>query len=119
MTREELINSDEYIAVYVEGVVTSNKSVKKMREELNKFFLDLKAELLSGIKPSSDTPPQLNKHDCYTTLPCDYWETRCALAEKCLEETPCDPDITSEQIAAWAEYKAYLKDIHGNSAKED
>lgn len=75
MTREELINSDEYIAVNVECIVVSNKSVKKMREELNKFFLDLKAELLSSMQPNSDTPPQLNKHDVSglsEQLPCSH-----------------------------------------------
>ena len=30
-----------------------------------------------------------------------YWKTLCQLAEDCLEKSPCDPDITSEQIEAW------------------
>jgi hypothetical protein len=39
-----------------------------------------------------------------------YWETRCKLAEKCLEESPCDPDITSNQIVAHSEYHKFLKE---------
>lgn len=38
----------------------------------------------------------------------DYWKTRCELAEKYIEETPCDPDIYEEQIVAynsWGEFK--------------
>ena len=38
----------------------------------------------------------------------NYWERRCELAEKCIEESPCDPDITSGQIKAhneWTNFK--------------
>ena len=38
----------------------------------------------------------------------DYWKQRCLLAEKCLEETPCDPDITSDQIKAWNAYHKFI-----------
>lgn len=38
----------------------------------------------------------------------DYWKQRCSLAEKCLEESPCDPDVTSEQIKAWDAYHKFL-----------
>jgi|DEB0MinimDraft_10_1074344.scaffolds.fasta_scaffold30557_1 hypothetical protein len=33
----------------------------------------------------------------------DYWKKRYRLAEKYINESPCDPDITK------AQYKAYLK----------
>jgi len=38
----------------------------------------------------------------------EYWKQRCELAEKYIEETPCDPDIYEEQIVAynnWTEFK--------------
>jgi hypothetical protein len=38
----------------------------------------------------------------------DYWKQRCLLAEKCLEENPCDPDITSDQIKAWNAYHKFI-----------
>jgi hypothetical protein len=37
-----------------------------------------------------------------------YWKNRCLAAELVISETPCDPDITSDQIAAvsaWMEYQ--------------
>lgn len=38
----------------------------------------------------------------------DYWYNRCYQSEKFIEESPCDPDITKEQIEAhknWQESK--------------
>lgn len=38
-----------------------------------------------------------------------YWMSRCYAAEKCIEVSPCDPDITAEQIEAhktWENIKA-------------
>jgi len=49
------------------------------------------------------------------SLPHDYWKRRCALAEQCLETSPCDPDITAEQCAAWAAYHSFIKEF-GNDA---
>ncbi len=37
-----------------------------------------------------------------------YWRTRCELAEKCLEQSPCDNDITSGQIKAHAAYNEFI-----------
>lgn len=39
----------------------------------------------------------------------DYWKQRCLLAEKCLEESPCDPDITDDQIKAWDAYHKFIR----------
>ena len=39
----------------------------------------------------------------------EYWKQRCLLAEKCIEESPCDPDITEEQIKAFKEYHNFIK----------
>ena len=38
-----------------------------------------------------------------------YWQKRCLLAEKCLDESPCDPDITEKQIIAHNEYDNFLE----------
>lgn len=43
----------------------------------------------------------------------EYWKQRCELAEKCLEASPCDPDITSDQIKAWSEYHKFIKENGG------
>ncbi len=44
----------------------------------------------------------------------DYWKTRCQLAEKCLDETPCDPDITYEQMKAWDAYHEFISSWTGS-----
>jgi len=41
----------------------------------------------------------------------NYWKQRCLLAERYLEESPCDPDITIEQHKAW---NAYIEFINQN-----
>ena len=38
----------------------------------------------------------------------NYWKQRCLLAEKCMEESPCDPDMTTAQIEAHKEYNEFL-----------
>jgi len=38
----------------------------------------------------------------------NYWKQRCLLAEKCMEESPSDPDITTAQIEAHKEYNEFL-----------
>jgi hypothetical protein len=39
----------------------------------------------------------------------EYWSKRCELAEKCLEASPCDPDITEEQALATVEYHEFIR----------
>ena len=41
----------------------------------------------------------------------DYWKQRCELAEKCIEESPCDPDITSDQIKAHNAYNKFISNF--------
>jgi len=48
-----------------------------------------------------------------TTDVADYWRTRCELAEECLEQSPCDTDITRRQIEA---NNAYCNFIANNDA---
>jgi len=37
-----------------------------------------------------------------------YWKTRCHLAETCMKESPCDPDITTSQIEAHKAYDEFV-----------
>ena len=39
-------------------------------------------------------------------LDLDYWKERCLLAEAYISESPCDPDITAEQLEAYNKWKA-------------
>jgi hypothetical protein len=41
----------------------------------------------------------------------DYWKQRCQLAEKCIEESLCDPDITSDQIKAHNAYNKFISNF--------
>ncbi|MEY2868906.1 MAG: hypothetical protein RIR01_1371 [Bacteroidota bacterium] len=54
--------------------------------------------------------PALNKGAVSRSLLSDvnYWKQRCLLAEQCLEESPCDPDITADQIKAWNAYHKFI-----------
>jgi hypothetical protein len=38
-----------------------------------------------------------------------YWKTRCELAEKFIDKSPCDPDIYEDQLKAWNEYQEFIK----------
>lgn len=40
-----------------------------------------------------------------------YWKTRCKLSEQCIEESPCDPDITEGQIIAHKKYHNFIKEF--------
>ena len=40
----------------------------------------------------------------------DYWSERCKHAENIWEKSPCDPDITDEQIEAHNEYHNFIKE---------
>jgi len=37
----------------------------------------------------------------------DYWKARCVLAEKFIKESPCDPDVTTEQWKAYMDWQYY------------
>lgn len=40
----------------------------------------------------------------------DYWSERCKHAENIWKKSPCDPDITKEQIEAHNEYHKFIKE---------
>ena len=37
----------------------------------------------------------------------EYWKKRCELAEMYIEESPCDPDITMNQLAAYSAWNHF------------
>ena len=37
----------------------------------------------------------------------EYWKKRCELAEMYIEESPCDPDITMSQLAAYSAWNHF------------
>jgi hypothetical protein len=41
----------------------------------------------------------------------DYWKERCILAEKYIEECPCDPDIYDTQLVAYQNWKEFKKTV--------
>jgi len=41
----------------------------------------------------------------------DYWKERCILAEKYIEESPCDPDIYISQLEAYHNWKDFIKNV--------
>ena len=43
------------------------------------------------------------------TISKTYWKTRCLLAEKYIEESPCDPDIYDEQLKAYSVWMDFKK----------
>lgn len=68
---------------------------------------NMTAEIIPDIKKSKTKRVKLNdlfKIHNYDEL--SYWKSICLAAEKYIEESPCDPDITTDQIIA---YDAWLK----------
>lgn len=119
---QELINNwkkeadDLQVQLRAEGVsVNMMIQLSSMARRLRSCIAD--AELLISKMQSSEPQPQLDK-GCVSgrseQLPPDYWQVRCALAEKFIDESPCDPDITKEQTEAWAKYQDYIKTVGGN-----
>ncbi len=64
---------------------------------------------IDGINEALELVNKLSIPYVSGSLDADYWSERCKLAETCNEESPCDPDITSEQIEAWNKYHNFIK----------
>ena len=39
----------------------------------------------------------------------EYWEKRCKLAENFIDKSPCDPDITNDQMRAFEEWQSFVQ----------
>ena len=53
---------------------------------------------------------QLALHDVSDSADADYWSERCKHVENIWEKSPCDPDITDEQIEAHNDYHNFIKE---------
>jgi hypothetical protein len=50
------------------------------------------------------TPIELPSDEKYKS----YWEKRCELAENYINESPCDPDITNDQLKAYNQWQEFI-----------
>lgn len=112
-SQEEANKSREYLAVHVARV--QNVSIEQAISRID-AFMSVQGQILKQFG--------VNENDEWYRILCDtamtipqlyedklkYWETRCKLAEKCLDESPCDPDITLDQSQAHKIYNDFLND---------
>jgi hypothetical protein len=59
------------------------------------------ATLKAGNARLNDAIPDVTKQSI-------YWNARCLLAEKYIAASPCDPDITTEQLRAYQDWQEVL-----------
>jgi len=74
----------------------------------------MESELLKQLAEFNDKYLEVKAENERLKADVDYWKTLCQLAEDCLEKSPCDPDITSEQIEAWKAYHRFIKQFGAN-----
>ena len=92
----ELIETIEKSSTNNEAVITNVKLwAESWKKEMEAFKEQLRIANVSGSLLSD----------------LDYWKQRCELAEKCLEESPCDPDITSDQIKVHNTYNKFISNF--------
>jgi len=89
----------------------SNKYPRGRVYSMNKMSMD--EELIEIENIAKEYANQSREEGSGKLLP-DYWKERCLLAETCLEKSPCDPDINSEQIEAWNAYHNFIR-LNGNN----
>ena len=89
--------------------------MKNLQETATSYSKDMNGDYFDELFPNTDeTIGEIGVKDFISGYKyaekslVNYWKTRCELAEKCLEESPCDPDITNEQIFAHSNYNAFL-----------
>jgi hypothetical protein len=76
-------------------------------EELEKILKGLDSELLLDFSEENGVY-SMNSNIPYSLLELvNYLVKRCELAERYIEESPCDPDITSEQLKAYQEWQNF------------
>ena len=78
-----------------------------MEDKINKIWYQMNMKEITSEEARQQVLDLFNTSG--SLLPdVDYWKQRCLLAEKCLEESPCDSDITSGQIMAWNAYRKFI-----------
>lgn len=90
---------DDFICVW-EGEVKTNFASQRNKAT------HVAVEKLFKISPTLTMEKDSNLIDVLTDS--DYWKQRCLLAEKCLDESPCDQDVTMEQLSAWKSYHNFI-----------
>jgi hypothetical protein len=70
-------------------------------------FLEFMKKALIELSKKEDDVTKMLLIDFYKES--YYWSKRCELVEEILRNTPCDPDLNTEQIEAWYNYKSFIK----------
>lgn len=93
------------LAIYVRMKENESDGLCAVRQCPSRYILDL-----LGLSPLTDAAEVLAilEHYYYQKKELEYWKRRCQAAEKCIENSPCDPDITPSQIEAFKEWGAIL-----------
>lgn len=97
MINKELIEKLENAYGCLIGTHTDNKTPQ---QQFSDIINELKQNDLSVVVSGS-------------LIDVEYWKQKCKLMEAIDEESPCDPDITEDQIKAWQNYHNFIKE-HGN-----
>lgn len=102
---EDYIMDDERIG-YTKGLIYSsyvNNCITCNTGDIN-HQMDNQEDFFYFFMPQQDVGKELK-----FISNIDYWKQRCLLAEVCLDKSPCDPDITSDQIKAHDAHNEFLK----------
>lgn len=70
----------------------------QLNAEKAKQAIKIAGEIMASLERTNSLHPgvkNLSKMDAF-----DYWRKRCTAAENFIKESPCDPDITQDQIKA-------------------
>ena len=89
----------------------------ELQEIINRHGKNLKQEI--GLALSEQESKDIIKyavsevfslHVVSGSADADYWSERCKHAENIWKKSPCDPDITDEQIEAHNRYHNFIKE---------
>lgn len=92
------------------GGVTGNNFFQPVRGGISVIRYDRSAYYTNATHWMHFEPPMIPQVMTSGELidELNYWKQRCQLAEQCLDESPCDSDITAGQIKAHADYNEFL-----------
>lgn len=89
------------------------EKLRKLAYEISLVKTSEHDQLTGVINRLDELQDVVNKKDLLQRLggrasEADYWSERCKLVEAIREETPCDPDITTNQKNAWNNYNKFI-----------
>ena len=99
-TLEELLQ--DYASYSLNLDLIDEKQRQALDEKSENYIKQLNQLNLLGIdvvRASSDSDAE------------HYWRERCELAEKYIEESPCDPDIYQDQHQAFIQWTDFKKNL--------